>query len=153
MLVASGVANISGKSVTTLIVSIVVLDREKAVPPRFDHHPGRHTLEPEQPLPVIGASPRQHQGTSEHLTILIHHVHARLGNEQRAGILHQGKYGHFPVLPVRLAQPPDYAGRWPNTPACLSSERTVSVGVAPLASHASACSAFTWMTAGLVRGL
>src|SRR5690348_3056298 len=153
MLVASGPVNISGKSVTTLIVSIVVLDREEAVPPRLDHHPRGHALEPEQPLPVVGAPPRQHQRTGKHLTILIHHVHARLGHEQRAGILHQGKHGHFPVLPVRLAQPRDYAGRWPNTPACLSNERTVSVGVAPLASHASACSAFTWMTAGLVRGL
>src|SRR5258708_5557620 len=64
MLVASGTANISGKSVTTLIVSIVVLDREEAVPPPFHHHPGRDTFESHQPLPGQGPPPRRRERCS-----------------------------------------------------------------------------------------
>src|SRR5258708_8583795 len=126
MLVASGTANISGKSVTTLIVSIVVLDREEAVPPRFHHHPGRDTFESHQPLPVVGPPPRQHQRSGEHATIFIHHAHARFGNEQRAGILHQGKHGDLPVLPGRLAQPPAHPSLRPTPPPPLTPHPTVS---------------------------
>ena len=43
-----------------------------------------------------------------------------------------------PDIDIHFPQPPDYAegGRLPITPACFRSERTVSVGNAPFASHA-----------------
>src|SRR5713101_855503 len=153
MLAASGAAKYSGNSVTTLIVSIVLSHGDEPVPPRFHGRPGRDPFEPQQPRAVIRASPRHDQRPRDHLPGRVHHEQPRLRGEDGAGALDQGKDLHLPVLPVRLAQPSDYAGRLPSTPAFLSSERTVSVGVAPLASHACTCSAFTWMTAGLARGL
>src|SRR5712691_7471680 len=152
MLVASGAENHSGNSVTTLTVSIVG-NRHELVAPALHGRPRGDPLEAEQPLAVISPAAGQHEGTRQDLAVLVHHVHARLGDEHAPGILHQGEHRHLPLLSVRLAQPPDYAGRLPSTPAFLRSERTVSVGSAPFASQASACSAFTLMTAGSVRGL
>src|SRR5256885_499864 len=44
MLAASGAANTSGKSVTTLIVSIAVLDRHQLVAPRLDRLARLHAV-------------------------------------------------------------------------------------------------------------
>src|SRR5262249_21440001 len=104
-------------------------------------------------LPVIGSTPSENQGAGQHLPRLIHHKHPSLRDQQRSGIRHEREDGHLPLLPVRLAEPPDYAGRAPNTPARLSRERTVSVGVAPFSSQCLARSASTWRVAGLVFGL
>src|SRR5258705_8236577 len=138
MLPESGAANHSGNSVTTLTCSIVphIIDRHQLVAPAFDGRPRGDALEPEQPFPVIGPAAGQNEGTRQNLAVLVHHVHSRLGDEDAPRILHQGEHRHLPLLPVRLAQPPDYAGRLPSTPAFLRSERTVSVGIAPFASQA-----------------
>src|SRR6185503_3538586 len=152
MLVANGAANHSGNRVTTLTVSIV-RNRHELVAPALHGRPRGDPLEAEQPFPVIGPAPGQDERPRQNLAVLVHHVHARLGDEHAPRMLHQGEHRHLPLLSVRLAQPPDYAGRLPNTPAFLRSERTVSVGIAPFAIQASACSAFTSMTAGFARGL
>lgn len=87
---------------------------------------------------MIGAPSRDDERAGDHPARLVDDEHLRFGREHCARIFHQGEDRDFPVLPVRLAQPPDYAVRLPNTPACFKSERTVSVGFAPLASQASA---------------
>src|SRR5688572_18243545 len=156
MLPASGPMNHSGNSVTTLIVSTsLFLDRDELVPPLLDRRARRDALERQQPLAVVRPPARQHQRPRQHGALFAQHVDARLRREHRARILDEGKHRDFPLLAVRLAQPPDYAGggRLPSTPAFLRSERTVSVGIAPFSSQARACSTFTSITAGLARGL
>src|SRR6266542_2659658 len=150
MLVRSGTSKISGKSVTTLSVSIGLFHGDEVVAPRRDRGARRDPVEPEQPLAVVRAPARHDQRPRHHLPLLVHHIQPGLGREYRTRIRHQGEDRHLTLLPVRLAQPSDYAGRLPSTPAFFRSERTVSVGSAPLASHASACSASTLMSAGLV---
>src|SRR2546422_409377 len=60
MLAASGAGNTSGKSVTTLIVSIGLFHRDEMVAPRLHHGARRDAQEPEQPLAVVGAPLAQH---------------------------------------------------------------------------------------------
>src|SRR6266496_4320045 len=143
MLVASAASNTSGNRVTTLIVSIAVPDRHQLVAPRLDRLARLHALESDQPLAVIRAPPGHHQRTRDHPAFLVDDVELRLGGEHLPGILHEGQDRHLPVLSVRLAQPPDYAGRLASTPALRSSERTVSVGWAPFSSQARA-----WLAKG-----
>src|SRR5512135_306058 len=152
MLSRSGASNHPGNNVTTLIASIGLRHSEKPVAPRVHRVPRRHARESDQPFAMIGPSPRQDERPGEHPALLVHDPQLRLRLQQRPGRLHEGHDRHLPVLSVRLAQPRDYAVRDPNTPAFLSSDRTVSVGVAPLASHAVALSLSTAMTAGLARG-
>src|SRR5256714_10217256 len=149
----SAASNIWGKSVTTLTRSIGLSHGHEMVAPRLHGGPRRHPEEASQPFPVVGAACRDDQWSRHHPAILVHHEQPGLGREPRARILDEGQHRHLAPLPVRLAQPPDYAGRWPSTPAFLRSERTVSVGRAPFSSHARARSASTLMSAGLVRGL
>src|SRR5437764_11230230 len=153
MLTESAASNISGKSVTTLIRSIGLFHGPEMVPPRLHGGPRRHPHEAEQPFPVVGAASRDHQWSRHHPAILVHHEQPGLGGEHRARILDEGQHRHLAPLPVRLAQPPDYAGRWPSTPAFLTSERTVSVARAPFSSHARARSASTLISARFVRGV
>src|SRR5438270_11091294 len=153
MLTATAVSNTSGKSVTTLIRSIGLFHGHEMVAPRLHDRPRRDSHEAEQPLPVVGAASRDHERSRHDPAVLVHDEQPGLRREHRARILDEWQHRHLPPLPVRLTQPPDYAGRWPSTPAFLRSERTVSVGRAPFPSHARARSASTLMSAGLVRGL
>src|SRR5207245_5447154 len=132
MLAPSAPPNISGNSVTTLIVSIAAFHGHPQAAPGLRRLP-RHSCKPEQPLTVIGPPPRHGERPRDHAPVLVHHVQAGLRGEHGARILDEGLHRHLPLLAVRLAQPPDYAGRLPSTPTCLSSERTVSVGIAPFA--------------------
>src|SRR5690348_3242630 len=143
MLARSAPSNTSGNRVTTLILSIVAIHRHRPVPPASHRRPAGDAFEAEQPFPVIRPAPRQNQGSRQHPPLIVHDVEPGLGREDRSRILDQREHGDFPLLAVRLPQPPDYAGREPNTPAFLRRERTVSVGVAPLAIHARADSLFT----------
>src|SRR2546427_1424105 len=153
MLAASGAANTSGNRVTTLIVSIAVLDRHQLVAPRLDRLARLHSLEADQPLAVIGATAGNHQRSREHAVLVVHDVESRLRSEDLSRVLHEGQDRHLPLLPVRLAQPPDYAGRLASTPALRSSERTVSVGWAPFSKQARPCSALTVVAAVWAAGV
>src|SRR5439155_23240323 len=152
MLAPSAPPNTSGNSVTTLIVSIAVFHGHPHAAPGLRRLP-RHACKPEQPLTVVGAPPRDGERPRDHAPVLVHHVQAGLRDEHGAWIPDEGLHRHLSPLAVRLAQPPDYAGRLPSTPTCLSSERTVSVGIAPFAIHASALSRSTCSRAGLSGGL
>src|SRR5439155_14468144 len=127
MLVANGAANSSGNRVTTLIVSIGLVRGDVVVSPCFDNGAAAHSLEPEQPFAVIRPAARDDQRPRNHASRGVHHEQARAGNEDRTGVLDQGDHCDCPLLSVRFAQPPDYAGRLPNPPALLSGLRTVSV--------------------------
>src|SRR6266511_930268 len=107
MLVASGAANTSGKSVTTLIVSIGLFHGDEVVAPRLYGVARSHADERKQPLAVIRAPPRDDQRPRYHPPLGAHDVEPGLGREHRARILHQREDRHLPPLPVRLAQPPD----------------------------------------------
>src|SRR5437867_4328358 len=146
MLPPSAAVNHSGNSVTTLIASIGLLHREELVAPARYGLPRRHPREPQQPLAVIRPPPRQDERPRQHALGFVHHEQRGLGHEHRTGILHEGKHRHLPPLAVRLAQPPDYAVDAANTPAFFRSDRTVSLGVAPFASHAIAWSLSTCST-------
>src|SRR2546427_2096441 len=102
MLAASGAANTSGKSVTTLIVSIAVLDRHQLVAPRLHRLARLHPLEADQPLAVIRATAGHHQRSREHALLVVNDVEPRLASEGLSGALHAGQDRHLPVLPVRL---------------------------------------------------
>src|SRR3989454_3093560 len=132
MLTPSAPPNIPGNSVTTLIVSIAAFHGHPQAAPGLRRLP-RHSCKPEQPLTVIGPPPHHGERPRDHAPVLVHHVQAGLRGEHGARILDEGLHRHLPLLAVRLAQPPDYAGRLPSTPTRLSSQRTVSVGIAPFA--------------------
>src|SRR5919201_2600819 len=121
MLDPSGAVNHSGKSVTTLMLSILLIHGDDLIAPPFHRGPRRHTLEAEQPFPVIGAAARHDQRPRQHFTLLIQDVQPRLRNEDRPRILDEGNHRDFPLLAVWLAQPPDYAlgdfALLPSTPA------------------------------------
>src|SRR3989475_1671349 len=119
MLTPSAPPNISGNSVTTLIVSIVAFHGHPQAAPGLRRLP-RHSCKPEQPLTVIGPPPRHGERPRDHAPVLVHHVQAGLRGEHGARILGDGQHPHLPLLAVRLAQPPDYAGALPRTPACSS---------------------------------
>src|SRR2546425_231691 len=152
ILAPSAPPNTSGNNVTTLIVSITVFHGHPQPAPGLRRLPS-DPCKAEQPLTVVGPPPRHGERPCDHAPVFVHHVQEGLRGEHGAWILDEGLHRHLSPLAVRLAQPPDYAGRLPSTPACLSSERTVSVGIAPFAIHASALSRSTWIRAGLARGL
>src|SRR3989454_7541752 len=139
MLTPSAPPNISGNSVTTLIVSIAAFHGHPQAAPGLRRLP-RHSCKPEQPLTVIGPPPRHGERPRDHAPVLVHHVQAGLRGEHGARILDQGLHPHLPLLALRLAQPPPHAGRFPSTPTCFRRERAGSVGIAPLPLHASALS-------------
>src|ERR1051325_10379081 len=90
MLTDSAASNTSGKSVTTLIRSIGLFHRHEMVAPGLHHRPGRDPLESEQPLPVVGAASRHHQGARHDATLLVHDEQPGFGREDRARILAEG---------------------------------------------------------------
>src|SRR3989475_3312878 len=137
MLAPSAPPNISGNSVTTLIVSIAAFHGHPQAAPGLRRLP-RHSCKPEQPLTVIGPPPRHGERPRDHAPVLVHHVQAGLRGEHGARILDEGLHPHLPLLARRLAQTPRHAGRLPRTPACSSRGRAVSGGIAPLAIPASA---------------
>src|SRR5260221_8300323 len=126
MLTRSGPSNISGKSVTTLSVSIGLFHCDEVVSPRLHHRARLHPDERQQPLAVVRAPPRHDQRPGHDLTLFVHDQQSRLRREHRTRILHEGKHCDLPPLPVRLAHAPDYASRLPSTPAFFSSEPTVT---------------------------
>src|SRR5258705_6045299 len=67
MLVASGAANHSGNSVTTLTCSIVphIIDRHQLVAPALHGRPRGDALEAEQPLAVIGPAAGEDERTRQ----------------------------------------------------------------------------------------
>src|SRR2546425_3016038 len=139
MLAPSAPPNISGNSVTPLSATIAVFHGPPQAAPGLRRLP-RHSCKPEQPLTVIGPPPRHGERPRDHAPVLVHHVQAGLRGEHGARILDEGLHRHLPSLALRLAQTPHHAGRLPSTPTCFSRERTVSVGIAPFAIHASALS-------------
>src|ERR1051325_429368 len=138
MLTDSAASNTSGKSVTTLIRSIDFFHGHEMVAPGLHHRPGRDPLESEQPLPVVGAASGPHRGARHDATLLVHDEQPGFGREDRARILDEGHYRHLPPLPVRLPQPPDYAGRWPSTGPLFRRQTTAFGGSAPVSDHARA---------------
>src|SRR2546429_1384644 len=130
MLTRSGPSNTSGKSVTTLIVSIGLFHGHEVVAPRLHHRAGVHPDERQQPLALVSAPPRHDERPRHDGTLLVHDQQPRLGREHRTGVFHEGEHRHFLLLPVRLAYPPDSAGRLPRTPALFSAPRTVPGGSA-----------------------
>src|SRR5207244_8162748 len=107
MLVRSGASNTSGKSVTTLMVSIGLFHRDEVVPPELHHRARFHSDEREQPPAVVSPPPRYDQRPRDDLPLLVHDQQPGLGCEHRTRILHEGEYRHFPLLAVRLAHAAD----------------------------------------------
>src|SRR5216117_2203232 len=106
MLTASAASNTSGKSVTTLIVSIGLFHGDEMVPPRLHHRPRRDPDEPEQPFAVVGPPPRHDERPRDDLPLLVHHVQPGARHEPRARILHQGKHRYFLCWPCGLRSRP-----------------------------------------------
>src|SRR2546429_8031354 len=75
MLAPSAPPNISGNSVTTLIVSIAAFHGHPQTAPGLRRLP-RHSCKPEQPLTVIGPPPRHGERPRDHAPVLVHHVQA-----------------------------------------------------------------------------
>src|SRR5436853_5700244 len=107
MLTRSGPANIAGKSVTTLIVSLGLFPGHEAVAPRPHPRAGVHADERQQPLAMVGAPPRHDERPRHDVTLLVHDQQPRLGREHRTGVFHEGEHRHLPLLSVRLAYAPD----------------------------------------------
>src|SRR5947199_7069409 len=122
MLTRSGASNTSGKSVTTLIVSIGLFHGDEVLPPRLHYRTRLHPDERQQPLAVVRAPPRHDQGPRHDLTLLVHDQQPGLRRKHRARVLHEGKHRDLPPLSVRFAHAADYAGRLPNTPAFFKTE-------------------------------
>jgi len=76
-------------------------------PPTFNDRAARDAGEAEQPFAVIGAPPRHRQRPRDHASLVVHDQQARLRKKDRARIRDDGYDGDFPLLAVRLAQPPD----------------------------------------------
>ncbi len=72
----------------------------------------------------------------------VHPAQRATGLEHRSGIVGQREDGEFTLQTMRFPEPPDHQmarlarHRQTATPALVRSALTVSVGVAPLASHA-----------------
>src|SRR3989442_13781644 len=115
MLTPSAPPNISGNSVTTLIVSIVAFHGHPQAAPGLRRLP-RHSCKPEQPLTVIGPPPRHGERPRDHAPVLVHHVQAGLRGEHGARILDEGLHPPPPLLALALAQPPPQSGRFPRPP-------------------------------------
>src|SRR2546428_10957998 len=109
MLTPSAPPNISGNSVTTLIVSIVASHGHPQAAPGLRHLP-RHTCKPEQPLTVIGPPPRHGERPRDHAAVLVHHVQAGPGGEHGAPVFGEGLLPHLPFLPVSVVPPPSILG-------------------------------------------
>src|SRR5438093_7976036 len=152
MLTLSDASNISGKSVTTLIVSIGFFHGHELVPPLLHDRARRHADEREQPLAVVRAPASHDERPRNHLAILVHHQQPGLRREHGARILDQRDHRDLPLLAVRLAHAPDYAGRWPSTPPFFKSVGTLPVGGAPWSGRMPACSLSPLLSAGLARG-
>src|SRR2546430_16005654 len=99
MLAPSAPPNISGNSVTTLIVSIVAFHGHPQAAPGLRHLP-RHTCKPEQPLTVIGPPPRHGERPRDHAPVLVHHVQAGPRGGQAAPILEAGGRPPPPLPPA-----------------------------------------------------
>src|SRR2546428_5640111 len=145
MLAPSAPPNISGNSVTTLIVSIAAFHGHPQAAPGLRRLP-RHSCKPEQPLTVIGPPPRHGERPRDHAPVLVHHVQAGLRGEHGARILDEGLHRPLPLLALRPGQPPHLSGRFPSPPTCFSRERAGSGGHAPLALHPRALSRAPWIT-------
>jgi len=76
-------------------------------PPALDRRAARDTHKAEQPFAVIGAPPRHYERPCDHAPFVVQNVQARLGEKDRARIRDDGNDGDFPLLAVRLPQPPD----------------------------------------------
>src|SRR2546425_7335252 len=105
MLAPSAPPNISGNSVTTLIVSIAAFHGHPQAAPGLRRLP-RHSCKPEQPLTVIGPPPRHGERPRDHAPVLVHHVQAGPPGENSAPTLGAGLHRPPPLLALRLAPPP-----------------------------------------------
>src|SRR2546422_2537781 len=105
MLAPSAPPNISGNSVTTLIVSIAAFHGHPQAAPGLRRLP-RHSCKPEQPLTVIGPPPRHGERPRDHAPVLVHHVQAGLRGEAAPRILDEGTTHHPPLLTARPPPPP-----------------------------------------------
>src|SRR5256885_6505574 len=108
MLAPSAPPNISGNSVTTLIVSIAAFHGHPQAAPGLRRLP-RHSCKPEQPLTVIGPPPRHGERPRDHAPVLVHHVQAGLRGARGARIPDEGLPPPHPFPPRRRPQPPRYA--------------------------------------------
>src|SRR2546422_5506876 len=115
MLAPSAPPNISGNSVTTLIVSIAAFHGHPQAAPGLRRLP-RHSCKPEQPLTVIGPPPRHGERPRDHAPVLVHHVQAGLRGAHRAPDLGGGPDRPLPLLPGRRAQTPQFSGALPQPP-------------------------------------
>src|SRR5690242_18855657 len=107
MLTRSGPSNTSGKSVTTFIVSIGLFHGHEVIAPRL-HYRGRlHPDERQYPRAMVRAPPGHDERPLHDVTLLVHDQQPRLGREHRTGVFREGEHRHLPLLPVRLAYPPD----------------------------------------------
>src|SRR2546427_7354802 len=70
MLTRSGPSNTSGKSVTTLIVSIGLFHGHEVVAPRLHHRARVDPDERQQPLAMVSAPPRHDERSEEHTSEL-----------------------------------------------------------------------------------
>src|SRR5438132_6843883 len=82
MLTRSGPSNTSGKSVTTLIVSIGLFHGHEVVAPRLHHRARVDPDERQQPLAMVSAPPRHDERPRHDVTLLVHDQQPRLGREQ-----------------------------------------------------------------------
>src|SRR3989442_4120536 len=105
MLAPSAPPNISGNSVTTLIVSIAAFHGHPQAAPGLRRLP-RHSCKPEQPLTVIGPPPRHGERPRDHAPVLVHHVQAGLRGGNGARSLAQRLHRPLPLALRRLPPPP-----------------------------------------------
>src|SRR5438034_4705322 len=82
MLTRSGPSNTSGKSVTTLIVSIGLFHGHEVVAPRLHHRARVDPDERQQPLAMVSAPPRHDERPRHDVTLLVHDQQPRLGRER-----------------------------------------------------------------------
>src|SRR5260370_7691548 len=116
ILARSGAWNSSGKRVTTLIVSIGPCHGDEVVAPGLHGGARRDPHESQQPLAVVGASPRHDQWARDDLPLFVHHVQLGLRSEHGTRIGDQGDDRHFPPLSVRLPRPPPQPAPPPPPP-------------------------------------
>src|SRR2546427_8041980 len=109
MLAPSAPPNISGNSVTTLIVSIAAFHGHPQAAPGLRRLP-RHSCKPEQPLTVIGPPPRHGERPRDHAPVLVHHVQAGLRGGHRARDLGEGVDPPPPLLALRPSPTPRHSG-------------------------------------------
>src|SRR2546423_15723110 len=118
MLTPSAPPNISGNSVTTLIVSIVAFHGHPQAAPGLRRLP-RHACKPEQPLTVVGPPPRHGERPRDHAPVLVHHVQAGLRGGHGAWVPGEGAHPQRSPLPAQGTPPPAHAGGVAGTPHSL----------------------------------